>query len=511
MLNRFFGKNTHSYLLTFGLCMLAFGVPINKIVMSLAMMFLSLNFLLEGEYKSKWQKLISNKSFLLIASFFILHFVGVLWSNNLEYAWNDIRVKLPLLVIPLIIVAKPPENLKHINYILIAFLASTFISSIINVVFYEGWIGAREYDNIRGLSLFGSHIRYSIIITMSIGVLISFLKQRKYRWIIIGLILWFMFYTFYSQVLSGVITLFALLSVYSIYLIWKRWKVAAFVLSGLISATVIFVLIWIFKPVHINKSDYQNLDAKTVEGNPYTHDLSKITIETGEPTYIYVCESELRTEWAKNSTLSLDSFDLIGQPLIQTLIRYMSTKNLRKDAEGIKQLTKKEIRDIEMGHASIVNSGIMARFYGIKHQLTNISTPNNHSILERIRYWKAGVAIIKENWLIGVGTGDIQDAFDKEYEDSNSLLLIENRHRTHNMYLTVFVTFGIGGLILFCWMIGHFTIYNIRNHQLIGLFFILIATVSFIPEDTLETQTGVTFFALFYGLYSISHSKKEEA
>jgi len=55
-------------------------------------------------------------------------------------------------------------------------------------------------------------------------------------------------------------------------------------------------------------------------------------------------------------------------------------------------------------------------------------------------------------------------------------------------------------------MIGHFTIYNIRNHHLIGLFFILIAVVSFIPEDTLETQTGVTFFALFYGLYSISYS-----
>jgi len=289
-------------------------------------------------------------------------------------------------------------------------------------------------------------------------------------------------------------------------LIWKKWKIAAFVLVGLISATIIYLLIWVFKPIHIDKDNYKNLDTKTSEGNPYTHDLSKITIETGEPTYIYVCENELRREWAKRSSLSLDSLDLIGQPLKQTLIRHMSSKNLRKDANGVKQLTKKDIRNIEMGHASIVNSGIKARFYGIKHQLNNANTPNNHSILERIRYWKAGVSIIQENWLIGVGTGDIQDAFDKEYEDSNSLLMLENRHRTHNMYLTVFITFGIGSLILFCWMIGHFTIYNIRNHHLIGLFFILIAAVSFIPEDTLETQTGATFFALFYGLYSISYS-----
>ena len=176
------------------------------------------------------------------------------------YAWNDIRVKLPLLVIPLIIIAKPPANSKHINYILIAFIASTFFSSVINVLFYENMIGHLEYDGIRGLSLFGSHIRYAIIVTMSIGVLISFLQQNKYRWLIFGLILWFTFYTFYSQVLSGVITLFALLSVYSIYLIWKKWKIAAFVLVGLISATIIYLLIWVFKPIHIDKDNYKNLD-----------------------------------------------------------------------------------------------------------------------------------------------------------------------------------------------------------------------------------------------------------
>jgi len=510
MLNRFFGKNIHSNILTFGLCVLAIGVPINKIVMSLSMMFLALNFLLEGEYKSKWQALISNKVFLLLALYFILHVIGLLWSNNMEYALNDIRIKIPLLVIPLIIAAKPPTNPKHVNYILIAFVASTFLSSVINVLFYEGIIGNRVYDDIRGLSIFSSHIRYAIIVTMSIAILIAFFKQKKYRWICVVLISWFTFYTIYSQVLSGVITLFALLSVYSIYLIWKKWKVVAFILVGVISFTVVSLLVWVFKPMHINPTDYKNLETHSPAGNPYKHDFSKVTVETGEPTYIYVCEKELKIEWEKRSALSIDSLDLIGQPLRQTLIRYMSSKGLRKDENGVKQLTKKEIQDIEMGHASVVREGIIARFYGIKHQLNNAKTPNNHSILERMRYWKAGISIIKNNWLIGVGTGDVQDAFNAEYEASHSLLQLENRHRTHNMFLTVFITFGIGGFLLFCWMIIHFTIANIRNHQLIGLFFILIAVVSFIPEDTLETQTGVTFFALFYGLYSISHSSKKE-
>lgn len=506
MLNRIFGVNTHAYLLTFGLCVLAIGVPLNKVVMSITMMFLALIFLLEGGYKEKIQRLISNKAFVLLLCFFLLHIIGLLWTSNFSYAWHDIRVKLPLIIIPIIIIGNPPKNEKHLAYILIAFVTSTFISSIINFVLYQNWIGSREYDDIRGLSLFGSHIRYAVIVTMAIAILLSFLKNKKYRWLIISLIFWFTFYTLYSQVLSGVITLFALYSIYSFYLIWKKWRIAAIIVATVIAVLSVSALIWVFKPIHINMDNYQNLPKTTVEGNPYTHEFDKITAENGEPTNIFVCEIELQRDWPKYSKLPLDSLDLVGQPLKKTLIRYLSSRQINKDANGLKQLSKAEIHNIEMGHASIYNTGIMARIYGIKHQLNNIKSPNNHSILERLEYWKVGISIIKKNWLIGVGTGDIQDAFIKEYESSESLLEIENRHRTHNMYLTIFITFGIGGLILFCWLIINLLSFNIKNQSLIGLFFILISVVSFIPEDSLETQTGVTFFALFYGLFSTVQS-----
>lgn len=506
MFNRFFGINTHTHILTFGLCVLAIGVPLNKIIMSTSMMFLALNFLLEGEFKSKLKRLFSNKAFILLFFFFLLHVIGILWTKNTSYAWHDIRVKLPLIIIPIIIIAKPPKNTKHLIYILIAFVTSTFLSSIVNFIMYQNWIGSREYDDIRGLSLFGSHIRYAVIVTMAVAILLAFIKYKKYRWITILLILWFTFYTFYSQVLSGVITLFAVFSFYSFYLMWKKWKTIAVILGAVIVILSTSVLVWIFKPIQINKTDFKNLPKKTAEGNNYTHSFDKITAETGEPTNIFVCEFELQRDWPKYSKLPFDSLNLVGHPIKTTLIRYLSSKKMHKDAAGLKQLTKEEIRNIEMGQASIYHTGIMARIYGIKHQLNNIKSPNNHSILERLEYWKIGITIIKKNWLIGVGTGDIQDAFNKEYENANSLLELENRHRTHNMYLTVFITFGIGGLLLFLWMIFNFTSFNIRNQQLIGLFFIIISIVSFIPEDSLETQTGVTFFALFYGLFSTVQS-----
>ncbi len=502
MLNRIFGFNVHAQIQTFGLCILAIGIPLNKVVMSSAMVFLALNFIIEGNYTSKISRLISSRAFLLLSGFFLLHLIGLVWTSNFDYAWHDLKVKLPLIVIPIILIAQPVLNQKHLRSILAAFLFSTLITSLINFVLYHDWIDTHESVDIRELSFFGSHIRYALIVTMCVGICFYFLRFKRYRWITIPLILWFVFYTYYSQVISGVLTLLTISSIYGFYLIWRKWKVFAILFSSVLLVTGISIVIWIFKPIQIDVSEYQHLATTTVEGNSYTHDFDFVTPETREPTNIYVCEVELSRDWSKYSKLPYDSLDLKGQPLKKTIIRYLSSKRLKKDAAGLSQLSAKEIRAIELGKASVISKGLMARIYGVQYQLNNANYPNNHSLLERIEYWKAGASIFLENWMIGVGTGDVQDAFDLKYEEINSTLELENRHRAHNMFLTVALTFGVIGLFAFCWMLYHFTAFNIRHHQLVGVFFMLICIVSFLPEDTLETQAGVTFFGLFYGLFS---------
>jgi O-antigen ligase len=138
---------------------------------------------------------------------------------------------------------------------------------------------------------------------------------------------------------------------------------------------------------------------------------------------------------------------------------------------------------------------------GIKFQLNNTTDPNGHSLLQRIEYWKTAWQIIRKNWFLGVGTGDVQQAFDREYISQNSPLRPENRLRAHNSYLTIWISFGIIGLILFLWMLLSFLIVQVRNNAFIPTMFMLIAICTFFIEDTLETQMGVTFFAFFYGLY----------
>ena len=196
--------------------------------------------------------------------------------------------------------------------------------------------------------------------------------------------------------------------------------------------------------------------------------------------------------------------DLRKQKLSSTLERYLHSKNLPVRGDGVFKLSSKDIHNIELGYADIneTKSGLIARLYGVRFQIHNTSNPNGHSILERIEYWKTGWQVIKENWVFGVGTGDKKIAVEKMYERKNSKLLPERRLRAHNTYITLCLTFGLFGLVFFCYILFNFLRFQLKNQSLIGFLFICVAIITFIFEDSLETQMGVSFFAFFFALFS---------
>ena len=299
----------------------------------------------------------------------------------------------------------------------------------------------------------------------------------------------------------------AVFATYWICILWKKSKIVA--LAPLVAGIASFIVLafWLFTPSEFNFEKDIDYDVKTAEGNNYGHLSDLISAETNEPIYIYICVEELERDWSKYSSIAFDSTDVKGQRISGTIIRYMSSKGLRKDAEGLALLSKKDISEIENGITSANHKGLLGRLYGIKYQLTNVKNPNGHSLLERLEYWKTGFQIASNNLFIGVGTGDVQDAFNAKYEENNSLLREDKRRRAHNYFLTILITFGITGLLYFLYTIGLYAFANIRSNEILATSFIVIILVSFLIEDTIETQTGVTFFALFYGLFSYRYEK----
>jgi hypothetical protein len=502
MMNRIFGDNTHTYIHILGLSGIAFGLPWSKAVMSVGMMLIVLNLLLEADLKSYWNNLKSNRVYWIIVALFLLYPIGMLWSSNLDEAFHSFKQKLPLITIPTILVAKPLKRSIHVNLILLAFMGSLVFTSILNFGYYQQWFGAKSYNDIRGLSLFCSHIRYGLLISMGAAIcLFSISRNRKL--LLPGLIIlaWLGFYTIFSQVISGAITFAAVVGIYLLYHLWLRTKLVATIFSFACLGLTGALTIWLLKPLNYDESKYQNLPEKTAEGNPYEHNFEYISYETGEPVLIYLCEEELEREWEKRSTIGYLGTTVSGNPISHTLIRYLASKGLYRDATGVNALSDADIRNIEQGCTSIHHTGLMARMHSIRFELNHADDPNGNSLLQRFEYWNAALYIMRNHWMIGVGSGDAQLAFDAYYIEHDSQLSSKNRDRAHNQFMTFFLTFGVFGILLFLAFLIAFVQFNVKNKQLLAILFITICIVSFLIEDTLDTQTGVTFFALFVGMF----------
>jgi hypothetical protein len=300
----------------------------------------------------------------------------------------------------------------------------------------------------------------------------------------------------------------------SFYLKNKRWRVL--ILTASVSVPLlmfVYVRSVTREFIPVNKVDYDTLQVTTPSGNTYMHYRDLKDLENGKLVYIYVCEEELLPQWNKRSSLDYLGKDLKGQNLRFTLMRYLTSAGLRKDSGGIWSLSAEDIAAIESGVANIhYKSGFS--MYGRLHQLIweveqyrNGGNPSGHSLTLRWEYWKTAAAIIARNPLTGVGTGDVPEAFRKQYIDDNSVLEEKWRLRAHNQFLSIAVAFGLPGLLLFVAVLV-FTLYTqLRKADTLFLAFWLIAVLSMFTEDTLETQAGVTFFTLFYCLFLFVNPK----
>lgn len=501
MLNRIFGKNFHDHLHFFGISVLAVGLPSSKILLSLGTMLILLNILLEGDFKNYWRQIKANNLFIILLLYWGMHIIGLLWSQDLNYAFSDLRIKLTLIVLPLVLTIKPIQSAAQLKLILNLFIAALCLTSLINFASFYNWIGNKTYDNVRELSLFGSHIRYGILISIGAGVTLFYMQTltSTKKWILLPVFIWFCYYTFFSQIISGLLALIIVSLVFIIFNAFKKGKKIGYVSLALSFVLLLLPLIlWI--PNFQNSSTVKGsqLESYTSNGNKYKH-----LFVPGKPPLTYICDKELRSEWKKKSTVPFDSLDERGQVISYTLIRYMSSKDLRKDSTHFQKLTQHDLKNIEQGIASIdeTKTGLIARIDGIKFQLYHSGNPNGHSLLQRLEFWKTALKIIKNNWFIGVGTGDVQNAFNAQYIKDNSKLIPENRLRAHNSYLTSWVSFGVFGFILFTGMIILFLRYHLKYCNYMAIMFILVAASTFLIEDTLETQMGVSFFAFFYGLF----------
>ena len=195
---------------------------------------------------------------------------------------------------------------------------------------------------------------------IAVLILIYSIIQRKtsiYKKIIFALLaLWFFGFLLLLHSITGVLTLATAVTLRMFYYAFNSasgTKRIAVVAGGILIPAIIGIYSW--KQINdfytINASEHQ-ISTQTAKGNPYYHNLNNNQLENGHYIWRNVSRKELEDSWNKRSSLLFNGKDLKGQQLYATLIRYLASKGLKKDAEGMLQLTDKDINAVENGIAN---------------------------------------------------------------------------------------------------------------------------------------------------------------
>jgi hypothetical protein len=504
----------HRYIFLFGLIGLAAGMMFGTVPTSIPQIILAANWLLEANFAWKWQQLKSNKIFWVLASLFLLHVFGMTYTDNIPRGLDDLRNKMPLVILPLILFSTKPLSIKEFKLLFGFFFLSVFASSVCCYLVYAGFTKKVIID-IRKASVFMSHIRFSLFIAFAIiGMLYSSIKEKHIgiKIIYVFATLWLLFFMYKLEMATGLLCLICV-GVVLLLVFSARWlhKVVAFGLLIVCSVVGVLVSKKALSDLHMfdrNPTNSANvIIEKTGNNKYYLQDTVFGMAENGNLITININDEELEREWNKRSSLYFDGQDKKGNNLRYTILRYMASKGLRKDSAGVAHLSQEDITNIEAGNSNYkynINSGLSSKWRELVWEYTKYNrgeNPSGHTLTMRLEFWKTACYIINEHPLVGVGTGDIQDSFNKMYVQTNSKLDMIWRLRCHNQYLAIGVAFGFFGLLIF--MIYLFYPAIILRKELHYLYwpFFLIALLSFVTEDTLETQSGVTFFIFFQTLF----------
>lgn len=497
------------------------GLVFSKWLLSASQILLILVVLSDKTYRKKLLEAFKSPLVIALISIYLFLVVGLAWTEDYKYAFKDLQIKLPMLSLVVIFYAIGPFKRNTSIYLLLFFVFCVFASSLSSTINYY------TSESIQKVFIIGgqSHIRFSLLVCLSILIIIhyfNFFKSKAIKIFLVFISFFLIHFLFILNSLTGYIVL-ASIVIFLPFLYWKTLKnrlqkVFAIAIPAIILSILICGFIDVKNRCFPNKpmSDFSKNDTATVNGNLYRFDSIEIK-ENGNLVYEYISEIELINSWNKISSKKI-CMDSIHSGEVNIILRYLTSKNLRKDSVGISKLTESDIKNIEQGCPNFYLADFdpyRKKIYVLLWEINYYKAtgnPNGLSLIQRCVYWKTALSIIKENPIFGVGTGDIANSFKQEYEKNNTGLEKVFQLRSHNQYMSIAIQVGIVGLLIFLFSIFSPFILKKIPDKILYIGFIFIFLLSMLNEDTLETQVGVTFYALFnsFLLFILPNKKDSE-
>ena len=497
----------------------AFVLPLSQGLVSVMAGVMLFAAIIEDSWENKKLRLFQNRFLLFIPAIFLIYLLSSALTFKNGEPLYDLQKTLFYLVIPMAFVLGKSFTNQQQRILFFAFAVAIIISTWVGII---NWILLPDTSgfSVHNISLV-SHIRFSFQLILIFWFCILFFQNNRknvYRWqifIVLILAAYFLGFLLFQQSLTGLIAFGSSLVFYLGYLVFQIKSKKRNIFLALLAVTIITPIIYVAYIIHnfydFEKVDKNNIEKTTSRGNLYTNDFSNLMVENGNYVYIYICEDEMREEWNKISEIKYDSITENGYPLSASLIRYLTSKGLRKDADGVIALTESDRKNIEHGMANVIFAkkkySLYPRIYETiweYYMYTVTGDPNFQSFSQRIEFAKAAVYIIKNHFWFGVGTGNWKKEFKNAFIKNNSKLSEDLYASSHNQYLNYMVKFGFVGFAA----IMFFLVYPViktrsYNDLLFALLLVFMCFANF-ADSNLESHMGSSFFLFFYSFFIVS-------
>ena len=209
-----------------------------------------------------------------IAFLFLVPFVSGLWSSDGQEWLDAMRIKLPLLFLPLAFAGRWQLSNKQWLFIASFFLALLIASTCWSFLQYlqnmtaihQGYLSAK----VLATPLQNDHVRYSWLV--SIGVLLCLVltkdASKRGTTLLWFLVFWFALYLHLLSARTGLASLYLIFFFYIIWL-WRRKREKIIIIGIMLSIILLPILALIFLPTFQNRIKYFVYDYSYIKTNTY--------------------------------------------------------------------------------------------------------------------------------------------------------------------------------------------------------------------------------------------------
>lgn len=245
----------------------AFCLPLSKAGISLFGILLILFWLLEANFKEKYNEIKKSKVFLALFAFIGFSILSIFWSSDTLFALDYVQKYWHLLIMVIIYNSLRAE---YIKYIFSAFLLGMFISEIVSYgIFFEIWTkeGVSPHDP----SPFMDHTNYSVYLAFTVFILMHrILFEETIKWkIIYG---FFMMFSMSNMLINGgrtgQIAFFVTLVVMALLNIKHKLRA---IIGSITVSSILFMSAYSISPVFHSRMNYTFNDLVSMKND---HDFS---------------------------------------------------------------------------------------------------------------------------------------------------------------------------------------------------------------------------------------------